>query len=104
MEKGYTPCMRRMIASAFKAAVPHLDDGTGQVGKYIFICLALERSGAPYWDRAVEVVGSRMGEWCSLRGWLRYSAGVPSADLTYARVQAHRHAWLQELIREFSQP
>lgn len=104
MEEKYTSYERKQIAEAFKAAVSHLDDGTGQVGKCVFICLALERSGAPYWGRAVEVVGSRMGEWCSLRGWLRYSAGVPSEYLSYPRVQAHRHAWRQELIREFSQP
>lgn len=36
------------------------------------------------------------------KDWLLDVAKVPANDLTYERVQAHRHAWVDMLIEEFS--
>lgn len=104
MEKKYTRYERTQIAKAFKAAVAHLNDGIVVLGKTRYICRALEKSNAPHWRYARAVVMARLRGADTLGIWLRYQAGVPSEELTDERVQAHRHAWLQELIREFSQP
>lgn len=104
MEKKYTRYERKQIAEAFKAAVAHLNDGTPALGKTLYICRALEKSNALHWRYARGVVIARLEGSATLGIWLHERCGVPPWDLTRPRLQAHRHAWLQELIREFSQP
>lgn len=47
-------------------------------------------------------IESRLDGHATVRGWL-VSKGVPMRQMTIARVQAHRHAWLDQLIAEYQQ-
>ena len=52
-------------------------------------------------DAARKVIRSRLGSSVFLEGWLAAN-GVPMSQMTMAKLQAHRLAWLKKLEREFS--
>ena len=97
----------KQIANAFRKAVPFLRTDELDGGKTSFICFAVDdatdcgRVDRRACDKACEIIGKRLGVGCgSIHTWLRRQ-GIPEKDLTHDRVQAHRHAWLQQLIKEF---
>ena len=45
-------------------------------------------------------IAAHLAPYSTLAMWLHETAGVPYSALTDARVQAHRHAWLDMLIAE----
>lgn len=100
---------RLKIAKAFKDAKAFLWDGNGirPRGKQTFICFALEEAmfcGTPAYDAyqsAISVIALRLRPHTSLTSWLS-AQFIPSHDLTCPRLQAHRLAWLDLLIKEFS--
>ena len=105
---------RHQIAAAFRAAKPYLWDGLSNCNTQIkrqFICdaICLARSSAEFGDKgayteAKNIIGSRLGVAMTLTEWLR-QRGIPRDQLNNcARIQAHRHAWLDQLIAEFEAP
>lgn len=100
----YTKKQRVAIAAAFKAAKDLLWSGRGRIptGKEQWICHALaevERS-KPDAGMARVIVRDRLDGSTWLSGWLMLH-GVAPRKLTNRRLQAHRHAWLDLLIKEF---
>ena len=102
------------IAQAFKNAVPYLAKNKahyeGIYGTTEYICFAIEHGNpskpcsANYISqvgiRARSIVSRRIGSAYTMEDWLR-KQGIPYADLTFGRLQKHRHAWLKMLIKEF---
>ena len=106
---------RLRIAKAMRNAVSHLarnrTDGNDNWFMNEFICHAIEDanqnlnlfSRLRYTDAAIRAKSTihRRLEGCgTLDSWL-IKKGIPSKDLTYERVQAHRHKWLKQLIKEY---
>ena len=99
------------IAAGFAAAKEYLWDGRSpQIPVYlsIFICVALSHAS----DRrkitvrvrkhCQKIISRRIDRYSTLESWLN-SKGVKNAELTRQRMQDHRHAWLDLLIKEFSE-
>lgn len=113
----YTRKQRASIVRALKAVKPMLWDGIG-VGPYhapgadnteTYICDAISqacRDGAitkNERDLVRNLIATRI-EWrFSLNRWL-VTKGVPPDEITSPRLQAHRRAWVNLLIAEFSPP
>lgn len=93
---------RRQIAAAFRAAKSRLarDEADVRNGRERFICFALAMARHAASDDASRIVGDRLGRSYSLGGWLK-THGVEEREITLDRLQAHRHAWLDLLIKEF---
>lgn len=101
---------RAKIAYAFECAKQYLWNGSCSdlsVGKFEFICNALSRARLTgeitddVYHNAIHVLTSRLDQSRTLSGWLR-GKGVDSQD--NVRLQAHRLAWLNLLIKEFQGP
>lgn len=98
---------RQGIADAFRACLPYLWNGIdvrfGNSSK--FICYALERSYSPGRLMARKVVEKRLENWKVLSDWLRIQIGEDryQAEANEQRMQAHRKAWVLQLIKEFEQ-
>lgn len=107
---------RAAILRALRAARPLIWDGTGQepasigANKTIYICDALLHAhiNGAIKERdflhAKYLINKRINYRFSLTQWLVDDAGVPCEDITTARLQAHRIAWVDHLIAEFSAP
>lgn len=85
---------------------------TGTKEKYV--CLAIRRAGdkcesakdADAARRVVWMVESRLSPYATLESWLTAKGcltydHVGLDEAMYARIQQHRHAWLDEMIAEF---
>lgn len=100
-----TPYERQGIADALRAALPYLWDGVSKDNKCLFICHALQQTNHPCAKAAVRVIMSRIQATCdstdNLFGWLITVAGIASKTITFPKLQAHRRAWMLELIKEF---
>ena len=104
---------RARIAKAMRKAVERLAKGSGKdyTSRWFmneFICHAIE-DGNPgkgtfmYTDaamRARTAIHKRLEGCETLESWL-LKKGIPSTDLTFDRMQAHRHKWLKMLIKEY---
>lgn len=94
----YSRDQRRQIARAFDFARVQLKNG-----KSAYICLALEK--LPRYERhgAVRVVRDRLKGHYTLGSWL-VAQGIPWDEVydDLARQRAHRVAWLEKLIDEFT--
>ena len=99
------------IAAGFAAAKKYLWDGVSpQVLVYspMHICIALSRATdkrkitGKVRKRCQEIIAQRMGGRGALESWLTFH-GIKNTELTHQRMQAHRHAWLDLLIKEFSE-
>lgn len=99
------------IAAGFSAAKQYLWDGVSpQIPVYlpVFICIALtcasdrRKITAKVRKRCREIISQRIDRRYTLEGWLAYK-GIKKAELTSQRMQAYRHAWLDLLIKEFSE-
>lgn len=101
----YTDAKREQIAQAFKNAKKHLWNGLGRQGKkQEFICLAIRsRFDGDVIDAntAIHIIEQRIG-WCNTMSCWLTEQGIPVSQITPRRLQAHRHAWLDMLIAEFS--
>ena len=98
------------IAAGFAAAKKYLWDGvSSQIRVYSpeHICIALScafdrrKITVKVRERCQEIISQRIDECPTLESWLN-SKGVKNTELTRQRMQAHRHAWLDLLIKEFS--
>lgn len=101
----YTKQQRAQIADAFRAAKKILWKGTGSKlpsSMHRYICLAINQSGGFFaGPMARKIVMQRLGKHSYLGQWL-IEQGVPRVLQTDRRMQQHRHAWLDSLIKEFS--
>ena len=99
------------IAAGFAAAKQYLWDGVspkipGHLPMYI--CLALSCASdkrkitAKVGKHCQEIIAQRIDRRYTLESWLS-SKRVKETELTRQRMQAYRHAWLDLLIKEFSE-
>ncbi len=95
---------RRRIAEAFKACKPLLWNGEADLDKIEggcrYICNALSESGAGYAYLAREIVMERLGGSNTVDAWLANRKIYRGND--DRKIQAFRHRWVDELIKEFS--
>lgn len=111
MTDGYTTEDRKSLVTAFCEGKKFLWDGKsarvpGQDGMICFaIGSARERGRVSMQAEtlAVNLIEQRLGRCSGMRTWLR-NQGIPEREVTNECVQAHRHAWLDLLIAEFSEP
>lgn len=110
----YTRSERAGIAAALRKCKKHLWNGRGHNNltsktskKDKFICWALSTVartdstllfGA---EAAKSVICRRLGRAHEMRGWLELQ-GISPGDITDKLLQAHRLAWVNLLIKEFS--
>jgi len=77
-----------------------------------YICLAIEKAARrnvriTAGDVAIccDIISSRMDRYGSLEGWLAlhgcFDLHQPISISTKDQIQAHRHAWLDQMIAEF---
>jgi len=108
MSKG----SKKEIAKAFKAAKKHLRLNDS-VNKTAYICIALldaRKNGditRDQWTCATDVISNRLGgpgsTYGTVTSWLRARIGHQEVDrASDVQIQAYRHAWLDQLIKEFS--
>ena len=99
------------IAAGFAAAKKYLWDGVSpqtRVYSPIHICTALARASdrrkitVEVRKHCQEIITQRIDRHPTFESWL-ISVGVKNTELTRQRIQAHRHAWLDLLIKEFSE-
>lgn len=100
---AYTEAERQEIVAALKACKQFLWDGVGRGRRRReeYICIALERTNLPT-GLTHKLIRERLGlGTSSLHTWL-VTRGVDPKDITQERMQAHRLAWVDKLIEEFS--
>ena len=100
------------IAAGFAAAKQYLWDGESlQIlasSLPIHICIALSRASdkrkitVEVRKHCQKIIAQRIDRRYTLEGWLTRK-GIKKTELTYQRMQAYRHAWLDLLIKEFSE-
>ena len=97
---------RKTLADTFKAAQGLLYRGAGKQGnKMRYICHAIragETTRRQVRNKAMQVVMWRLDGECTLSLWLR-KQGIPIHDQTTLLLQRHRKAWLEMLVKEFSE-
>jgi hypothetical protein len=104
----YTKEQRQAFVKLLEGSKATLWNGKGNKGKQnIYICLALEEAWLDGFATQGDVetlcreIDHRLGNWCSMSTWL-LSQGIPRADITMPALQAHRLAWINLMIEEFS--
>ena len=99
------------IAAGFVAAKKYLWDGVSpQIPVYLhtYICIALacasdkRKITVKVRKHCQEIIAQRIDRRHTLESWLS-SKRVKNAGLNRQRMQAYRHAWLDLLIKEFSE-
>jgi len=96
---------RKEIADVFHKAKDYLWDGKGLMfGQNEFICHAISRTRTDWYARreARKIVMKRIYPFYTFDSWLSQQPSVKHKDMTVERVQAHRRAWLNKLVAEFS--
>ena len=68
-----------------------IEDGNPGKGRFMYTDAAM---------RARTAIHKRLEGCETLESWL-LKKGIPSTDLTFDRMQAHRHKWLKMLIKEY---
>jgi hypothetical protein len=104
----YTKKQRKAFVRLLKAAKGSLWDGTpGIYGKHTYICLSVREAQLDGVcllkdSKALcDEIDRRMAPHITLRQWLK-SQGIPTEELDFIPLQAHRLAWINLLIKEFS--
>ena len=94
----------RQIVAALKIAKAKINDGSPNDPRPSYICYALcdKKIRTEVFIETRAMIESRLHPAISMGGWLRHN-GVDIGDLTKPKLQAHRQAWLDQLIEEFSQ-
>lgn len=100
----------KKIAAGFATAKKYLCDGAEENlrNKTQYICIALKNAcnkkeiSVKAQIACALVISSRLDGAFTIRTWLR-EQGICAEAMTYAHMQAYRHAWLNLLIKEFSE-
>jgi len=53
-------------------------------------------------DEVKKIIHLRIHPYPDVKSWLQHTTTIPTYQLTWDNLQVYRHAWLQELIKEFS--
>lgn len=101
--------LKKQVHSALKAAKHYLRDGQSFDNNITnYICIALTNAAKDDLslckgvEKAKKIISSRLGICYTLTTWLEIN-GVTEEELRdYKKLQQHRHAWLDQLIEEFS--
>ena len=101
---------RKTIVNVLKLSKKYLSDGKDNwaYDKSEYICVALcdVECASPKYEKVVcyirELIDFRLCGTNSLENWLRIYMGIPVDQFTPQRMQAHRLAWINLLIEEFS--
>ena len=101
---------RKTIVAALEISKLYLWDGEGEWtrDKSEYICIALYDawSASPKYGKVVcyirELIEYRLCGTNSLEKWLKVYMEIPADQITPQRMQAHRLAWINLLIEEFS--
>lgn len=100
--KKYSKKTRKTFVELLKHAKKNLCDGTDpNLNKSEYICFAL-----PFTYTANELkieIHNRLAPHNNVWSWLHKKVGIPQRYLNQRNVQAHRLAWINKLIEEFSQ-
>ena len=103
--------LRKQVHAALKASKRWLSKGddTYEFGVTDYICIALAIVGDDNPDhyigaeKAKRIIAKRLDGCYALDTWLNLR-GISFGNLNdYKMMQAHRHAWLDMLIKEFSE-
>jgi hypothetical protein len=104
----YTKEQRQAFVKLLEGSKEHLWDGYGLKGKWNnYICLAVKqaRIDGVATEKDVntlcEEIEHRLGNHPSMATWL-LSQGISRADIASPALQAHRLAWVNLMIEEFS--
>lgn len=111
MTDGYTKRDRKALVKAFREGKKLLWDGRSGTHNPMdaMICFTIGRAQSKglvsdqAYTLATNLIDQRLAGSCGMRSWLR-NQGIPEREITNERMQAHRHAWLDLLIAEFSAP
>ena len=99
--RKFTAAERAQFVVLLKAAKLRLWEGVvGQGRRALCICNAIPNRGGASQLRAE--ITRRLDGHLIFSFWLDHQRGVNKKDLTCANIQAHRHAWVDLLIAEFS--
>ena len=80
------------------------DGGIRRYGKPRFICCALESAvGIKETKELRGIISKRLEGSPTVMVWLNLKRNIPLEQLTEAAVQAHRHAWVDLMIKEFEE-
>ena len=101
---------RKKIVAVLELSKEYLWDGEGNCpfDKSEYICIALcdVCCTLPKYKKFVcyirELIEYRLCGTNSLENWLRIYMGIPADQFAPQRMQAHRFAWINLLIEEFS--
>ena len=106
---------KKQIAERLKLAVEHLAHNKDEIesrDKQRYICLSVDDTSNRWRyltskeDREIiaikKMIAERITPHHTVYLWLHRVAGIPIEQLTADNMQTYRHAWLQELIKEFS--
>ena len=107
---NYTKEERSSIVQALTSAKQYLWDGEGEksINQERAICFALDSAyivdACDAFGNAetCRVIMARLSPTTSVPSWLELQ-GIPFEEQSFPRVQAHRHAWVDQLIKEFSE-
>ena len=108
MQQEYTAEERKQMAKCFKEAKKYLakdvEEHRKNVDKEIRICYAISATNV---DRKTRracrlVILRRLEGFCCFEEWLLNQGVSEEALSNSTALQAHRHAWLDLLIKEFS--
>jgi len=97
----------KKIAAGFAAAKKYLWDGVYPQTLPEHICFAIDKATnkreitVNTRNACKNVIASRLDDCASVKSWLK-SKGVTITEDDEPKLQAHRHAWLDLLIKEFS--
>ena len=102
--------LKKQVHAALKAAKNYLRDGeTFNNNNTDYICIALTNATKDYFylfkgaEKAKKIISDRLGICYTLTTWLEIN-GITEEELRdYKKLQRHRHAWLDQLIEEFSE-
>lgn len=107
--RKFTKQERRDIRAVLVSAKLKLWDGRkrkyNSLSSNTFICHAIDASWSPTLQAKVNakrVITSRLEGYCTLGEWLMTKVNIPAYKISTLRIQQHRHAWLDLLIKEFS--
>ena len=98
----------KQIAATFRKALPHIRTRPSGPGER-YICYAIEetsqrdgfrREPSDVIRAAQAVIQSRIAPWSSMESWLE-DRGIDCWP-NFTKLQAHRRAWLKQLIKEYS--
>lgn len=96
----------KQIVKALKQTLLQLHNGVTSKGKSRYICFAVHTTRAPLFVKdyiSGKIIMARLEGQASLNGWL-ISKGVHITQYAEPKrlMQQHRIAWVQKLIKEFS--